>query len=464
MSVEAEQWTLLDPLWIDGAHTSMGGHMTTRRRWLLLIAALILALPACAGGTPGEEDSADGGGDSEGGGEISVAAVWTGGEQEAFEAVLDAFTEESGIETSYQSSDDLGTFLGTQIEGGSPPDVAMIPQPGLMRSLAEDGSLVELSDDAASGLEENFAPVWQELGSVDDTLYGVYFKAASKSTWWYNTAVFEQAGVEPPESYDEMLETAETVNSSGTPFVSIGAADGWTLTDVFENIYLQTAGPEMYDQLSNHEIPWTDDSVVTALETMGEVFLEDANLAGGASGALEVAFVDSVTQTFTDPPAAATVYEGDFVAGVISGETKAVVGEDADFFDFPSISGEPAVVGAGDVGVALTDSDEAQELLAFLATPEAAEVWAEIGGFISPNANLDSSVYPDEITQRIAEAVTAASDSGAFRFDMSDLQPAEFGATAGQGFWQHMQDFLRTGDIDATTKSLEKDATAAFGE
>ena len=67
--------------------------------------------------------------------------------------------------------------------------------------------------------------------------------------------------VEPPTSWDEMLEAAQTVNSSGTPFVSIGRRRmvGRPLTDFFENVYLQTAGPEMYDQLSNHEIPWTDE-------------------------------------------------------------------------------------------------------------------------------------------------------------------------------------------------------------
>jgi alpha-glucoside transport system substrate-binding protein len=441
-----------------------GDSMAKSRRWLLLLAALILALPACAGGTPGDEedDSADDGGG--GSGEITVAGVWTGVEEENFTAVLDAFTEESGVDVSYQSSDDLGTYLGTQIEGGSPPDVAFIPQPGLIASLAEDGSLVELGEDATAALEENYGDAGRELGTVDGTQYGVYFKAANKATWWYNTAVFEQAGVEPPTSWDEMLETAQTVNSSGTPFLSIGASDAWPLTDLFENIYLQTAGPEMYDQLSNHEIPWTDPSVVEALEIMSELFGEEANLAGGVQGTLQTDFVTSVTQTFTDPPEAATVYEGDFVAGVISGETQATVGDQADFFEFPPIEGEPAVVGAGDVAVALTDDESAQEFLAFVATPEAAQAWAEKGGFISPNLNLDPSVYPDEITQRIAEGVTAATESGAFRFDLSDLQPAEFGATAGQGFWQRMQDFVRTGDIQATTRALEKDAKAAFGE
>lgn len=440
-----------------------------RRRSLMVAAmsAASLLFAACAGGDIEDDGGGDAGGDTGGGGggEITVAAVWTGGEQESFQEVMDAFTEDSGVDVSYKSSDDLGTYLGTQIEGGNPPDVALIPQPGLMRDLAQQGSLVELGDDALAGLEENYAPIWKDLATVDGTTYGVYFKTASKSTWWYNTAAFEQAGVEPPATWDELQDTADTVNQSGTPFLSIGAADGWPLTDFFENVYLQTAGPEKYDQLAEHQIKWTDQSVLDALQTMGEFLGEDANLAGGASGTLQTDFVTSVTQTFTDPPEAATVYEGDFVAGVVSAETEAKVGETADFFPFPDVGAAGAVVGGGDVAVALTDSPEAQEFLTFLTTPEAAEVWASRGGFISPNENLDAGVYPDETTRRIAESVTQAADAGNFRFDLSDLQPADFGATAGRGMFQRLQDFLESpDDPEAAAKALESDAAAAFGK
>lgn len=421
----------------------------------LIILALLTA--ACAGGDPGGEDG--GGGDSGGGGEVTVAAVWTGEEQKGFQEVLDAFTEETGIETSYQQNADIGTFLGTQIEGGDPPDVALLPQPGLLRDLASQDALVEVGDEAASALEENYAPVWTELGSVDGTLYGVYFKAANKSTWWYNTSSFQQAGVEPPEDWDGMLDQASTVNQSGVSYLSIGGGDAWPLTDMFENIYLHTAGPEMYDQLSNHEIKWTDQSVIEALEVMGELFT-DQNLAGGTKGTLQTDFPTSVSQVYADQPKAATVFEGDFVAGVIAGETDAAVGEDADFFAFPTIDGsEPAVVGGGDVAVALTDADEAQQLLAFLATADAAELWAARGGFTSPNQGVDTSVYPDEVSQRIADQVVNAE---IFRFDMSDLQPAAFGATAGRGMWLRFQEFIQSGDAQATAKALERDASKAF--
>ena len=430
-----------------------------------LLGALLIAT-GCAGGEPGDTTSGGGGGGDEGGGEVSVVAVWTGTEQESFQAVLDAFEKESGVSTRYQSSDDLATFLGTQIEGGDPPDVAMVPQPGLVADLAADDSLVELGDEAKANLEENYGKYWIDLASVDGTQYGVYFKAASKGTWWYNSAALEQAGVQPPKTWDEMLQTAQTVNSSGTPWLSIGGADAWPLTDIWENVYLQVAGPEKYDQLAAHEIPWTDQSVIDSLNTLGELFKNDQNLAGGRTGALQDAFTDSVTQVYDNPPKAATVYEGDFVAGVILGETKAKVGQEANFFEFPEIEGGAAaggIVGSGDVGVALTDNPAAQEFLAFLATPEAAEAWASLGGFTSPNLNLSLDVYPDEISRRIAEGVVEATEADTFRFDMSDLQPPEFGATAGRGMWLRMQDFLKDpSDVQGVAQSLESDAKKAF--
>lgn len=434
--------------------------MRARRQATSVLLAGALLFAACTsgdvgGGSEGDDEEASGGG-----GSVSVAAVWTGTEQENFQAVLDVFTEQTGIETEYQSNADIGTFLGTQLEGGEPPDVALLPQPGLLRDFASQDALTEVNDEAASAVEENYADVWADLASVDGKLYGVYFKAANKSTWWYNTQAFSDAGVEPPEEYDELVQQAGTVAQSGVPYLSIGGGDAWPLTDLFENVYLRTAGPEKYDQLSNHEIKWTDPSVVEALEVMGEILQDDANLAGGKKGTLQTDFPTSVNQVFSDPPEAATVFEGDFVAGVISGETDAKVGEDADYFPFPSIDGSPpAVVAGGDVAVSLTDSEEGQELLTFLASPEAGEAWAELGGFASPNEAVDTGLYPDEVSQRNAEDIVSAED---LRFDMSDLQPPDFGATAGRGMWLRFQEYVQNLDAEAAAQDLEKDAAKAF--
>jgi alpha-glucoside transport system substrate-binding protein len=51
-----------------------------------------------------------------------------------------------------------------------------------------------------------------------------------------------------------------------------------------------------------------------------------------------------------------------------------------------------------------------------------------------------------------------------FRFDLSDLQPAAFGATAGQGMWKLFQDFLQSpDDVDGIAQQLEDSAARAYG-
>ena len=433
-----------------------------KHRWYLLF-ALVLVLSAVAAGCGGDDE--EGGADTETGaeetvsGSINILAVWTGAEGEAFQAVLDGFTEQNpGVSVSYQGAQDPGQVLSTAVEGGNPPDIAALPSPGLMRDFADRGALQPI-DFARDAIADNFAESWLDLGTVDGTLYGMFFKGANKSTVWYNVRAFEDAGVEPPEDWEGFLENAGTLQASGVPAYSIGASDGWTLTDWFENVYLRMAGPEKYDQLTNHEIPWTDQSVKDALTELAKVFSDTQNIAGGTSGALQTDFPTSVTQVFADPPKAAQVYEGDFVGGVITAETNAEPQTDFNVYDFPQINDSgPMVVGGGDVVVMFRDSPAAQALIRYLATPEAAEIWAERGGFSSPNRNVDDSVYPDDITRQTA---TALAQAEVFRFDLSDLTPSAFG---GDAMFSILQDWFRNpDDVDGAAQRLEDAAAQAYG-
>jgi alpha-glucoside transport system substrate-binding protein len=151
---------------------------------------------------------------------------------------------------------------------------------------------------------------------------------------------------------------------------------------------------------------------------------------------------------------------GDFAPGVTETTLEPETGFNV--FEFPSIEGsEPAVMGAGDLFVQFRDSPAADAFLEYLTTTDAAQIWAERGGFSSPHRDLDTGVYPDEITRTTAGALAEAET---FRFDMSDLQPSEFGGTPGQGMWKHLTDFVANpSDVDGTADKLEADAARAFG-
>lgn len=436
--------------------------MSIRKIHVLALLAAVLALAIAGCGSSDDEADSSGAVNEDVSGDVSISGVWTGQEAKSFEAVLEGFEAQyPEVSTKYDAAgDELPTVLATSVKGGNPPDLAAIPQPGLIRDFFDQGELQPL-DFAEDSIRENFTEGVVDVSTFDDKVYGLLFKAANKSTVWYNVGLYETAGVEPPTTFDEFVANAETLRASGTKPYSFGADAGWPLTDLFENIYLRQAGPEMYDQLAAHEIPWTDQSVKDALETMAEVIGNSDNLVGGTSEALKTDFPTSVNNAFKDDPEGATVIEGDFVASEISASTPAEPLTDYDVFDFPSIDGsEPAVVGGGDTIVMFTDSPASEALVSYLATPEAAQIWAERGGFSSANQNLDASVYPDELTQKTASALAEAET---FRFDLSDLQPAGFGATVGAGEWQILTDFLENPeDIDGTADALEQEANKAF--
>ncbi|OON72096.1 ABC transporter substrate-binding protein [Streptomyces tsukubensis] len=448
----------------------------TGRAAVVAVAAGALVLTACSG----DDDNSDGDGGKKGsdkgssassgvtlpklnGQTIEVAAVWSGAERKAFISVLDDFEKRTGAKTTYvPAQDPIIGFLESKVAGGAPPDVAMLPQVGAIDQAVANKWAKPMGKAARAELAKNYGKGWQDLGAVDGKQYGVYFKAANKSLVWYNNQVFRNAGAKVPKTWKEFLATAQTIFDSGVTPVSVAGADGWTLTDWFENIYLSQAGPDKYDQLAQHKIKWTDPSVKEALTTLGQLFGNQDYIAGGAKGALQTEFPASVTQTFTggDQPKGGMVFEADFV-GINIGQTKAKIGTDAKVFPFPAVgTASPAVVG-GDAAVALQNNKGAQALLTYLASPESARIWAKAGGFISPNKSLAMSDYPNAVQRGIAKALIAAGDN--IRYDMSDQAPQAFGGSPGKGEWKALQDFLKNPkDVAGTQRTLEKDAAKAF--
>jgi ABC-type Fe3+ transport system substrate-binding protein len=425
---------------------------------------LVFVVAACGGGSNGETGAAGttGGGAECGSGSISLMGIWVATEQKSIQAVLDGFKQKCpDITVKYNpAGDNIVTVLATAVQGGNPPDLATIAQPGTIKEYA-DGGKIQPIDFAKDTISQNYSQSAVDLGTFDGKLYSFLFKGANKSTIWYNVPLFDDAGVSPPESWDEFLQAAQTIKASGVPAYSIGGADGWTLTDLFENIYLRTAGPDKYDQLAAHEIPWTDQSVKDALAEMAKIFDDPDNIAGGTNGALQTDFPTSVTNAFSDKPKAAMVLEADFVEGEIVNSTNAKPETGFNVFAFPSINDSPpSVVGGGDQVVMFKDSPAARSLVEYLATPEAAEIWVKRGGFSSPNKGVPESAYTDPL---LRETATALANAESFRFDLSDLQPSAFGGTVGQGEFKLFQDFLNNpSDIDGIAQQLEDAAAKAY--
>jgi ABC-type glycerol-3-phosphate transport system substrate-binding protein len=428
-------------------------HIRRGHGWV--VALPLLALAAC-GGSPVATPHLQGS-------RITVLGSWSGAEQQAFEAVLARFTRQTGITISYAGAPRrMADEIALRIAQGRLPDVALLPQPGLLRAQAAAGRLVPLSATTEQVVDTNYPARWVDLASYDGRVFGVWFKAAHKSLVWYSVATFERLGFVPPRDLIGLDGLAGRITTAGVPAFAVSGGDAWTLTDWFENLYLELAGPSKYDDLASHRLTWTDPSVVSTLTAMARL-LAPARLPGGPDVAAATSFEDAVRLVFRPQPSAAMLLEGDFVAGVIDRRTSSVLGAEADAFRFPTGPGDAvgtAMVGGGDVAVMFRRTPAADALLRYLSSPAAAEVWARRGGFLSPNPGLDLSAYRDDLTRRAARDLLDAGND--FHFDLSDLQPSAFGGREAGGLRAELRRFLVERDATATATRLEAEASRAF--
>ena len=437
----------------------------TKFRMVAPFVALVLVLTACPAGDGGGATDGGGGGElAEGDGTIVVTSLWGGAEEEAFQAVLDAFAETSGITATYEANrTDYATVLETRIQGDNPPDVAIIPGIGFLRRFARDGSIIPLTDLGIErdAIEANFAPGLLDVGVVDDEFYAVIVKLNSKATIWYDPSRFSELGVEPTETWDGLVTLSDDIAAGGATPWSVAGADGWTLTDWFEATYLKLNGVEAYDTLFSSEGSWTDESVTNTLDLMfGELLTED-NVDGGTDGALATAFVDGIAKVFSTGASAEMYCCGAFVGGIAASDDvnpDLTFGTDIDWFAFPTIEDGAGGIGdisyGGDVMAALVADTDVAEFMEYMTTPEAGQTWAEGGTIVSPLVGVETSVYPESV-QPEAEQIQSAT---ALRFDGSDLLPA------GPDLGALLQSVFRGEDAGPLLEEFQGQVTTAWEE
>ena len=426
------------------------------RKYALSLGALVLALSlAVAAAACGGSDD---GGSEEGTGTVSVLSLWGGGEQEAFQKVLTAFTAETGIKTKYESARDFLPVVRSRLAAGNPPMVAIMPRPGIVADLAKEGALISLDDLGldADAINENYGEAWTNLTTVDGTTYGVVAKANSKSVVWYRP---DDSKVKPVETWDELVAMTEELKSDSLKPWALGAKDSWTITDWFENIYVRTAGPDKYNQLFSGELEFTDQSVKDALKMLTDL-LNDETLVGGVDGALGIAFVDDIGQVFSESPKAHLFMEGGFVGGIALADVNPSLkpGETIDFFPFPSIDeaqGDP-IVGGGDITAAFVNNEDVAKLIEYLASPEAGRIWVSTGAIVSPNQGVEAEAYPNPLVQKEAEQVKGAET---FVFDGSDLLPGALGEDWGTLLQNVLKD---PSAMDSQLDQFQQQAQDAF--
>jgi alpha-glucoside transport system substrate-binding protein len=412
------------------------------------------------GGDGGGGTSAGAGGTTPGDGEVEIVGAFTGAEQDAFEESLVAFEEDSGIDVQYSGNADFTTLIRTRVNS-DPPDIALFPQPGLLLDLAAADDLVPIDEFLdTDSLNETLIPGFLDsVTDEDGTTYGAPMRMAVKSLVWVPKDYAEQGYSLEPGSVQDLNDIADQIEASGiAPWCmgyEAGAGTGWVGTDWIEEFVLRTAGPEVYDQWVTHEIPFNDPQIQEAFDAYAELLGPDAEkVFGGSEGILNTSFLDADNPQFEDPVGCMMQRQGNFVTGFYPEDVQANLDENVDVFVFPpyegGFDGQP-ILGGGDIaGLFNGEDDEAKQVMEFLTSPEFGAEWAQTGGWLSPHKTFDVTNYPDETTRKIAEL---AANADVFRYDASDLMPANVGADS---FWDGMVKWIQGASTEEVTTDIEE--------
>lgn len=438
----------------------------TRRAARTAGAVLLLAVgAACTGPGPTGPTAPASTADGVAGGAVAVLGLWSGPERDAFATVAGAWEDATGATVDWTGSRALAADLAAAVAAGEPPDVAVLPNPGLLRDLVDDRALLPLDgllDPAA--VARDYAEAWTDLGTVDGALYALPVKVTDRSTVWYSPAAFDAARYAVPATWDDLVAWAGTAAADGRTPLSVvaprGPGSGWALTDWVASLVLGGCGPETYDAWVAAEVPWTQECVRRSFDRFLALVTAPGRVLGGVPAILTTGDAEGVLPVFADPPGAYAYPMASFAQAFVTDAYPDL--EPATGYDwFPFPAADPAYAGAVTVGadlvVALRDTPATRSFLAYLTGADAQARWAGLGGYVSANRGVPAAAYPDAVARSVADHLTGAR---LVRFGAGDAMPAEVQAAWSAAMLALVQD---PGSLGRVLASLTDVAARAPG-
>jgi alpha-glucoside transport system substrate-binding protein len=369
------------------------------------------------------------------------------------------FEECTGATVKYEGDKAMETQILVRARAGNPPDIAIIPQPGLLQQLVATGTVKEAPPEVVANVDKFWNAEWKNYGTVNGKFYSAPMSANMKSLVWYSPKEFKDNGYKVPTTLAELKSLSDQIAAKGKkPWcvgISSGEATGWPLTDWLEDFLMRTASPDVYDRWVKHEIPFNASEVRAALDEVGSFVKNDKYVNGGLGDTKSIA-----TTTFQD--AGLPILQGgcslhrqaSFYAANWGADAK--IGPDGDVFAFylpgTSAGGPKPVLGGGEFVTAFTDRPEVKAFLTYMSSDTWANIKSKLGGtVVSANKGLKIDECKCSEIDKLA-LQTLQDPNAVFRFDGSDLMPAAVGANS---FWKQITAWVTGQSTQQTLDSIE---------
>ncbi len=305
--------------------------------------------------------------------------------------------------------------LNALVASNETPDVFIVSPGPNLEVYVEPGVAAPLDEYLADGWKDSFTSdaVFSQM-TYDGKIYAVPLNIAAACAF-YNTEMFEAAGVKVPETWDEMLDACKKLEAAGYTPITISAGTAWCLSMV-AGYLCEMEGVDLA-ALADGSASWEDGQLESAAAKLVELSQYFQKTAAGDTN-------DVATANFYNEEAAILI-QGSWAIAQINGsnpdfESKCGV------FQFPGVE---RVIAKSD-SIAMSSTTKYPEAcIAFMKyfTDDTAQKYtAEIGGKIPvTNVEYDASKAPAQLAY-VMEVFGAA--NGTFGFYNESMPSTEAGA------------------------------------
>ncbi len=351
-------------------------------------AAAIAGLAGCSGG--GSGGGGDGGG-NDGGSELELLHAWSSGDgNAAIEALIEGFQEEyPDVEFAEEPVDgaarsNLDQVVLNKLQANDPPSTFQT-WPGNTLDKFE-GAYEDIEGDVWNeDLKENYLAGPQEQAQYDGSYVTVPLNIHRINNLFYNTAVLEEAGVDPESlsSPSDVVDACETIatETDAIPFAQ-QTSGSWSTVQLWETTLLGQAGIDGYEAFINGEgDTGAVESALQSVVDLSEYYPSDSS---------SISFTEANTMVMEGN--AAFIHQGDWAAGAYSNADEFNYGDDWGQVTYPGTSGSYLLNMDSFPYLANNPSPEAtKQFLSYCGSAEGQVLFNAEKGSIPPRRDADVS-------------------------------------------------------------------------
>jgi alpha-glucoside transport system substrate-binding protein len=408
--------------------------------------------------------------------DVTVWTAWGGAELKAFQDVLKPFESSTGIKVHVTTNRDSTTQIANGVAAGTDlPDIApATSDPVQLKDWVGKGVIktveTALGDQFGAYVQNTYPGLVNPpagttgddpyIGIIGGKHYYEMIKFQVKGLLWYNKHVYTG---QAPKTFADLLAIDPSQYGAQKLFcaaVESGAASGWPASDALDNIIMRQSGPDVYTKWIQGTQKWTSPEIKQGYQALLQE-MSAANVYGGTNYVLATNF-----QKAGDPLFKAT---GNFKAGCLFlvqatfqpsffaqtyPDLKA--GVDFDFFGHPSMGNsqfDGNYNGFYDNYAMYNNTPAARQLMQWMVTKDAQQIWASSGVSLSSNKN---TTYNDAVFKAAAQVVTSGTN---MLITAGDYMPTDM----RNAYWQSLLNVTSNpGSLNSELSHLDQVQAAAY--